>query len=167
MKKDIFLSTKKNIIAISTITVFVCLIIFAIITQALYSSRVLDNVDHQLLEQKSFLTEQPFDLEHEQNFDADNFTPHENHPKGKATIQSSKKIEAQPEEFEGLQNGKPMHIPPNLIVIIYNNSNFEVMSKNLYFSEDNLPVFQANSENEIVTLSDEGYNFRGTVINYG
>ena len=52
MKKDIFLATKKNIIAISTSVVFACLIVFAIITQALYSSRVLDNVDHQILEQK-------------------------------------------------------------------------------------------------------------------
>ena len=60
MKKDIFLATKKNIIAISTSVVFACLIVFAIITHALYSSKVLDNVDHQILEQKKFLIEQPF-----------------------------------------------------------------------------------------------------------
>lgn len=48
MKKDIFLSTKKKIIATSTIIVFGCLIVFAIITQVLYSSRVLDVIDHQL-----------------------------------------------------------------------------------------------------------------------
>ena len=60
-----------------------------------------------------------------------------------------------------------MHIPPNLIVIIYNNNNFEVMSKNLYFSEDDLPVLPTNSEDEIVTLTSNGYSFRGTVINNG
>ena len=46
-KRDIFLSTKKNIIAISTVIVFVCLIVFAIITQTIYASKVLDNVDKQ------------------------------------------------------------------------------------------------------------------------
>lgn len=56
MKKDIFLSTKKKIIATSTIIVFGCLIVFAIITQVLYSSRVLDVIDHQLLEQKEIFT---------------------------------------------------------------------------------------------------------------
>jgi hypothetical protein len=59
MKKDIFLATKKNIIAISTIIVFACLIVFAIITHALYSSRVLDNVDHQILDQKNIINAQP------------------------------------------------------------------------------------------------------------
>ena len=60
MKKDIFLSTKKKIIATSTIIVFGCLIVFAIITQVLYSSRVLDVIDHQLLEQKEILAKEQF-----------------------------------------------------------------------------------------------------------
>ena len=75
MKKDIFLATKKNIIAISTSVVFACLIVFAIITQALYSSRVLDNVDHQILEQKKFITEQPFNFDYKGSFDEGNFSP--------------------------------------------------------------------------------------------
>ena len=62
---------------------------------------------------------------------------------------------------------KSKHIPPNLIVIIYNNNNFEVMSKNLYFSEDDLPVLPTSAEDEIVTLTSNGYSFRGTVINNG
>ena len=100
-----------------------------------------------------------------------NFIPHENKPESETEIQSSNKIEAQtetqPENFEGKPNGKPMHIPPNLIVIIYNNNNFEVMSKNLYFSEDDLPVLPTSAEDEIVTLTSNGYSFRGTVINNG
>ena len=171
MKKDIFLSTKKNIIAISTSVVFVCLIVFAIITQALYSSRVLDNVDNQILEQKKFIIEQPFNFDYKGSFDKGNFIPHENKPESETEIESSNKIEAQtetqPENFEGKLNGKPMHLPPNLIVIIYNNNNFEVMSKNLYFSEDDLPVLPTNSEDEIVTLTSNGYSFRGIVINNG
>ena len=78
MKKDIFLATKKNIIAISTSVVFVCLIIFAIITHALYSSKVLDNVDKQILEQKKFLSEQPFNSDYQGSFDIGNFMQHEN-----------------------------------------------------------------------------------------
>ena len=42
MKKDIFLATRRNIIAISTIIVFACLIVFAVITQTLYSAKVMD-----------------------------------------------------------------------------------------------------------------------------
>lgn len=53
--KDIFYRTKKNIIIISTAIVFLCLFIFAIITQVLYSSRLLNNIDAQLIQQvKSF-----------------------------------------------------------------------------------------------------------------
>jgi len=86
-------------------------------------------------------------------------------------IQSSNKTqsqtEIQPGNFDEKPNGKHMRIPPNLIVIIYNNNNFEVMSKNLYFSEADLPEFPTNSEGEIVTITNNGYSFRGTVINDG
>jgi len=171
MKKDIFLATKKNIIAISTSVVFTCLIVFAIITQALYSSRVLDNVDHQILEQKQGLIEQPFNSDYQGSFDTGNFMPNENKPGDETEIQSSNRIQAQteiqPGNFDGKPNGKHMRIPPNLIVIIYNNNNFEVMSKNLYFSEADLPEFPTNSEGEIVTITNNGYSFRGTVINDG
>ncbi|BCZ43977.1 two-component sensor histidine kinase [Clostridium gelidum] len=171
MKKDIFMATKKNIIAISTSVVFVCLIVFAIITNALYSSKVLDNVDRQLLEQQKILIEQPFTLNSELSFDEANFIPHENKPEGESKIQSQNKIENQKEtrheNFGGKQNGKTKRIPPNLIVIIYNNNKFEVMSKNYYFSEDDLPVLPTSAEGEIVTLTSNGYSFRETIINNG
>lgn len=171
MNKDIFLATKKNIIAISTSVVFVCLIVFAIITNTLYSSKVLDNVDHQLLEQQKLLIEQPFTLNSELSFDEANFIPPKNKPEGELRIQSQSKIKAQGENptgnFQEKQNGKFMRIPPNLIIIIYNNNNFEVMSKNYYFSEDDLPVIPTSAEGEIVTLTSNGYGFRGTVINNG
>lgn len=163
MKKDIFLSTKRNIIAISTIVVFTCLIVFAIITQVLYSSRVLDNVDHQLLEQKEFLSEQPFDNNYERSFEEDNFDPHED----KSLNKFEHKAGTQLKNIEGTPSDKPGHIPPNLIVIIYNNNNFENMSKNLYFSEDDLPVLQTTTEDEIMTVTYNGYDFRGIVINNG
>ena len=165
MKKDIFSATKKNIIAISTSVVFACLIVFAIITQALYSSRVLDNVDHQILEQKKFITEQPSNFYYEGSFGEGKFSPNENEPASQTEIQSQ--IETQPKDFEGKPNEKPMHLPPNLIVIIYNNNNFDIMSKNLYFSEDDLPVLPKNSEDEIVTVTNNGYSFRGIVIDNG
>ena len=165
MKKDIFLATKKNIIAISTSVVFVCLIIFAIITHALYSSKVLDNVDKQILEQKKFLSEQSFNSDYQGSFDLGNFMEHENKSEDEPLIQSQNKNS--PENFQGKQKGKPMRIPPNLIVIIYKNNDFEVMSKNLYFSEDDLPVIPINAEDEPVTLTSNGYSFRGMVINNG
>ena len=165
MKKDIFLATKKNIIAISTSVVFVCLIIFAIITHALYSSKVLDNVDKQILEQKKFLSEQPFNSDYQGSFDIGNFMQHENKSEDEPLSQSQNKN--LPENFQGKPKGKSMRIPPNLIVIIYKNNDFEVMSKNLYFSEDDLPMLPINAEEEIVTLTSNGYSFRGIVINNG
>ncbi|OOM74711.1 alkaline phosphatase synthesis sensor protein PhoR [Clostridium puniceum] len=190
MKKDIFLETKKSIIAISTSVVFSCLIIFAIITNALYSSKVLVNVDHQILEQKDFITKQPFNFDYKGIFDSGNFNAHEN----KAQIQNetqpsnsqpeaitkvegdqknemSNKFEDQKEGqikgFEGKPNGKFMRIPPNLIVIIYKNDTFEIMSKTLYFTEDDLPVFPQSAENEVVTLTLDEHSFRGIIIHNG
>ena len=164
MKKDIFLSTKKKIIATSTSVVFACLLVFASITQVLYSSRVLDNVDHQLLEQKNFFTQGSFNLdEYEHILNQNGTISRGNELDGKFKNQP----EIQPENFDGKPNGKPMHIPPNLIVIIYKNNNFEGMSKNLYFSQDNLPVLPASAENEIVTLTSGEYSFREIVVNNG
>ncbi len=191
MKKDIFLATKKSIIAISTSVVFGCLIVFAIITNALYSSKVLDNVDRQILEQERIFTEQPLSANYEKIFDTGNFMKHENKQESQNEIKSSNKFEeyiatkpeggqksdlpnkledqkeSESKSFEGKPNEKLMRIPPNLIVIIYKNNVFKNMSKNLYFTEDNLPVFSQNTENEIITLTNSGYSFRGIVINNG
>lgn len=51
-KKNIFYKTRINVIMISTIIVFLCLFIFAIITKVLYTSRVFNSIDDQLLAQK-------------------------------------------------------------------------------------------------------------------
>lgn len=187
MKKDIFSATKKSIIAISASVVFACLIIFAIITNALYSSKVLDNVDHQILEQKDIISKQPLNFDYKGIFDSGNFNTHENKIQSQTGIQSSSngqqqagvklegdlknelpnKLEGQIKGFEGKQNGKFMRIPPNLIVIIYKNDTFETMSKTLYFTEDDLPSFPENAKNEIVTLTSDEHSFRGIIIDNG
>ncbi|WP_160692880.1 HAMP domain-containing sensor histidine kinase [Clostridium sp. C2-6-12] len=184
MKKDIFSTTKKSIIAISTSVVFGCLIIFALVTNALYSSKVLDNVDRQILEQKKILTEHINISDYQKIFDSTNFMDHERNFKGEDEIplsdanirgeisnKSENQKDVQFKEFDGRPNGKFMKIPPNLIVIIYKNDTFEVMSKNLYFTEDDLPVLPQDSEKDIVTLTfplnSKDYNFRGITINNG
>ena len=173
-KKDIFLSTKKNIIAISTIIVFASLIIFAVITQALYSSRVLNFVDHQIMEQKKIFSEQPFDINFnaERSFDEGKFILKEGKTDSEFQIKSSDKTESktevQPKNGEEILNAKlNKHLKPNLIIIIYKNNTFQSISKNLYFSEDDLPVIPINAENEIVTLTDNEYNFRAIIFNNG
>jgi len=187
MKKDIFSATKKSIIAISASVVFACLIIFAIITNALYSSKVLDNVDHQILEQKDIISKEPLNFDYKGIFDSGNFNAHENkiqsqtetqsssnsHPQAGAKLEGDlknelpNKLEDQIKGFEGKQNGKFMRIPPNLIVIIYKNDTFETMSKTLYFTEDDLPTFPQDAENEIVTLTSDEHSFRGIIIHNG
>jgi signal transduction histidine kinase len=171
MKKDIFSSTKKNIIAISTIIVFASLIVFAIIIQALYSSKVLNFADHQIMEQKKFLSEQPFDINSERMLDEDKFISKEGKPEGEFQIKSSEraesKTEAQYKNGEEILNAKFKHLKPNLIIIIYKDNIFQNISKNLYFSEDDLPVIPVSAENEIVTLTNNEYNFRAIVFNNG
>ncbi|NOW88690.1 sensor histidine kinase [Clostridium beijerinckii] len=168
MKKDIFLSTKKKIIATSTIIVFGCLIVFAIITQVLYSSRVLDVIDHQLLEQKEILTKEQFNPnyyeyifnEDRHNLDGDLHKDEFKNPDGGENPH-------RPENFDGKLDSKPKRIPPNLIVIVYKNNEFETMSRNLYFSKDNLPTISNDAENEVVTIINNGYNFREIAISSG
>lgn len=164
MKKDIFLSTKRNITAISTSVVFLCLIIFAIITQTLYSSRVLDNVDRQLLDQKQLMSRYGSNIDYSSNLignipetikDADFF---ENGFEEKQNNYIR-------ENFANKFNDKHIKIPPNLILIIYKNNEFKAMSNNLYFSEDNLPIFPKESHESICTLENNGYNFRGITFN--
>jgi len=172
MKKDIFLSTKRNIIAISTIIVFASLIIFAVITQVLYSSKVLNFVDHQIMEQKNFFSEQPFDINLERSFDEGKFISKEGKMDGELPIKPSdrgeSKTEVQPKNGEEIFNAKlNKHLKPNLIIIIYKNNTFQSISKNLYFSEDDLPVIPVSAENEIVTLTNNEYNFRAIVVNNG
>ncbi len=168
MRKDIFLSTKKKIIATSTIIVFGCLIVFAIITQVLYSSRVLDVIDHQLLEQKEILTKEQFNPnyyeyifnEDRHNLDGDLHKDEFKNPDGGENPH-------RPENFDGKLDSKPKHIPPNLIVIVYKNNEFETMSRNLYFSKDNLPTISNDAENEVITMTNNGYNFRKIIISSG
>lgn len=143
MKKDLFSVTKRNIIAVSITIVFLCLIVFAIITQFFYSSRLLENVDKQLKQQEELLNTYVFNWE-------DGYIPENN-----------RRI---PPEFIGRVEGKPPRIPPNLIAIIYDNNEYENMSNNLYFDKDNLPVFPKNSEGKIVTIESNGYSFRGISI---
>lgn len=143
MKKDLFSITRRNIIAISITIVFLCLIIFSIITMFFYSSRVLENVDNQLIHQEKLLSADIFNWEN--GYSTDN----------------NKHI---PQNFKGAIGGKPLRIPPNLIVIIYRNNTFESMSNNLYFDKDNLPEFPKDSEGKIVTLESNGYSFRGISI---
>lgn len=159
MKNDIFLSTRKNITAISTGIVFICLIIFAIITQTLYSAKVLDSVDHQLLEQQQL-------MQKEGDIYSDNTEDFKINDAPKKEFDGNEKGNL-PGNFQSRPYDKPVRIPPNLIIIIYNDNKFYNMSNNLYFSEDNLPVFPKDSYGKIVTLENNDYIFRGIYFNVG
>lgn len=140
MKKDLFLSTKRKIILTSTSVVFLCLIIFTIIVSILYSSKIFDRIDMQINDEKHIF----------EKYISSN-TYHEN-------------TELDHSNFEIKPGGKHMKIPPNLIVIIYNNGSLENMSNNLYFSEDNLPDLPDYSQNNIITLNDNNYTFRAITL---
>ncbi|NFN87331.1 HAMP domain-containing histidine kinase [Clostridium sporogenes] len=67
-RKDIFHSTKRKVTIISTVIVFFCLFIFAIITTTLYKSRVFTNIDDKLFEQKNVIVKYFNSKIHEGNF---------------------------------------------------------------------------------------------------
>lgn len=145
MKKDIFLATRRNIIAISTIIVFACLIVFAVITQTLYSAKVLDNIDKQLSEQRDIINRDVFNYERYLN------KMNEPFPKN-----FHSKPSMHEEDF--------IRIPPNLIVIVYKDNELRNISRNQYFTENNLPDFSKISEDTVVTIDENGYEFRGICI---
>ena len=55
MRKDIFTNTRRNIIGMSLGIVMGTLLIFAMITQAIYEESLFDEVDHQLLTHKNMI----------------------------------------------------------------------------------------------------------------
>lgn len=145
-KKDIFLSTKRNIIGISIGIVFLCLFIFATIIGVIYSASALNNVDHQIADQR-------------------NFIKGENNPMGKHP-EDDRVVEF---KFDGKQPGgaggrPPMKMQPNLIIIIYENGVFQQMSSNLYFNENNLPQLPNEAYNKLVNIENNGYNFRCNIV---
>ncbi len=55
-KKDIFFKTKRKVTVLSTLIVFLCLLIFAIITKTLYTSIVFSHIDKQLMNERNAYT---------------------------------------------------------------------------------------------------------------
>ena len=108
----------------------------------MYSAKVLDNVDKQLLEQKDMINRDIFDFE--------KYSNHLNEPFFK--------------NFHGKKDGHDeqfIKIPPNLIIILYKDNELKNISRNLYFTENNLPNFPSDTEGTIITLDNNGYKFRG------
>lgn len=142
-KNDIFLSTKRNIIGISIGIVFLCLFIFATIIGVIYSASALNNVDHQIADQRHFIKGE--------------------NPNGGRRPEDNKVVEF---KFDGKQpgGGPPMKMQPNLIIIIYENGIFQQMSSNLYFNENNLPQLPDEAYTKLVNIENNGYNFRCNIV---
>lgn len=111
-RKDVFYKTKKSIVITSTAIVFICLFVFAIITQFIYTTRVYSAVDNQLINEKRML---------------------QLAPPGKY-----KTVDYLFKDKRG--GGKPPS--PNMIVIIHEGGNLVFLSPNAYFDEKSkLPIF--------------------------
>lgn len=134
-RKDIFYSTKRNVTIISTVIVFFCLFIFAIITTTLYKSRVFNDVDKELFQQKNtidkILNPKPYDKDSLFNENEGHMLP---------------------------------PIPPNIIVIQYKGDKLYAINPNPYFDKDTLPNLKNNSINNIVKISSDGYQFRAISV---
>lgn len=141
-KKDIFLSTKRSIIGITIGIVFLCLFIFATIVSIIYSASVLNNVDHQIKDMKYMIKGEV--------------------PKEEKVIKDFKGIEYRFDKRLGER--PPMKMPPNFIIIIYNNGIFENMSSNLYFHKYNLPILPKDAYDKLITIENDGYSFRCSIV---
>ncbi|WP_244834228.1 HAMP domain-containing sensor histidine kinase [Clostridium sp. BJN0001] len=145
MRQNLFSSTRKKITIISTAIVFSCLIIFAIITGFLYSSRVLDNVDMQINQLTTLIKEESY----ENGFDS---------------VNEALKREP-PFNFKFKYDERPIKVPPNLIVIVYKDNELDNISKNLYFSSASLPDIPDDSIDNLIIIQKDEYTFRATTIN--
>lgn len=54
-KKDIFNKTKRKVIFISTVIVFLCLLTFALITRMIYTSLVFNQIDRLILKERDYI----------------------------------------------------------------------------------------------------------------
>lgn len=131
-KKDVFYYTKRNITLISTTIVFVCLFIFAMITQFLYTSRVFKDIDKEILHHKDM-------IEHKISISIDN----------KEVL------------FKENMHFQIPPIPPNIICIIYFKNQVQFISPNAYFDADSLPDSKKLVGNKISELEYNGHRFRG------
>lgn len=133
-RKDIFYKTKKNIIIISVTIVFLCLFIFTVITKTLYSSRLFNDVDRQLLQQRDMLERiSPNSINSNEGNILDEKGP-----------------------------SKSPRIPPNIIVIVYEKGNIDFISPNAYFNTTSLPDLAKIEKNKISVIEHNGYTFRCT-----
>jgi two-component system, OmpR family, sensor histidine kinase CiaH len=136
-KRDIFYFTKRKIISISIAIVFLCLLIFAFITQTLYSSRVFSNIDKQLMDQRNMFMSMPSWVVEDSN------RPFVN------------------ERF--FRNPPPMR--PNLIVAVFEEDTIKGISPNLYFDEEEMSVILTTEDDVIKNVQYKEYNFRRISFN--
>ena len=145
--RDVFSNTKRNIISITIGIVFLCLFIFATIVAIIYSSRVLENVDRQIKDQKHIIKGEFSEIEGDPRINV-------------------KGMEFKFNERPGMI-GMHMKVPPNLIIIIYNNGVFQEMTSNLYFNQDNLPQLPKESYDKLISIESNDYNFRCASVKDG
>lgn len=135
-RKDIFYKTRKNIILISTMIVFLCLFVFVAIFQSIYISKTFNEIDEDIIRQKMMLEKDILKRPYRESInDKGDF------------IQSKHNIIPR--------------IKPNVIVIVYKNSIPILITQNPYFIESEIKKFNINKLNEIVDIDANGYNFRG------
>lgn len=134
-RKDIFHKTKRKVTIISTCIVFCCLFIFAVITITLYQSRVLRNIDEQLLEQKNAMV---------------NFL--------------DKSIRDGNFKLNERDNRIPPPMLAKTIMIVHKGERLYSINPNPYFDANTLPNFDENINGEIQDIDYNGYKFRGIIF---
>lgn len=132
-RRDIFHYTKIKISTISIAIVFLCLFVFALIIQFLYSSRIFNSVDKQLLQQKSIVEHMP-----------------PGYMRGVRPPLDNNRFLMNPPTFS-----------PNIIIGVFVEDVLIGVSPNSYFEVGKLPVLGSESEKTVQDVQYEDYNFRG------
>ena len=132
-KRDIFYHTKRKIVFISISIVLLCLFAFAFITQLLYTSRLFNDIDRELLNQKHLIEAAPPEFFEEAS-------------------------RALPDAMFFM---KPPAVKPRLIIAIFEDNILKGISPNAFFTVENFLYINGLSEDKIEEAQYKGYNFRG------
>lgn len=133
MRKDIFSSTRRNIIAISMSIVMGTLLIFAFITQVMYKKSLFNEVDQQLLTHKNMIVNEA----HVQYYDD-----------------------------KLLDVVLPSPLVKEFINYVWHEGKLVKDSPHLYKGSSRYPKFPEGIMDQVVTIKDEGYCYRGIQFEY-
>lgn len=151
---DPFETAEQKIQFLSTGTVFICLIIFALTLSAIYSKSLIELNNRELDTQMEVLTDIATHLK----------------DKGESFIENSMNG---PNNASNANNGDrhekfgPPHFEKNTILVLYKNKELVEMQLNPFFTMDSPPPLNLNEQDAVISFTEENHYFRSIIHSDG